>query len=751
MAFVGPIFINLFAGKNIILNQVADRRDKFRATFKLMGLSDTAYVLGSMIFQILQTFAMTSFFLFFEFLFSNGSLGVFASNKYTLTYTLNSYLFVFANLGFSNLFSQLIGNTKSANEFTSVFIGITAVLPLFSTFKENSDQSDKIGSFDKFTIFMPTTGYLSDLRLNYVREFRDYDSFATQVLIVHAIVYFTLFLLIENLSQNGCVKKTKKIENENLYKSGLDEFQRTEVSPEIEENGQNVNNPDFNNNNVSFTTGGRKVIEIRNLIQTYGKFTAINNLSVNIYSDVVTCILGHNGAGKTTLMNTICGILSPSSGKILLNGSDVYSSKEVLQGNVGYCSSSEVLYDDMTVSEFLMFIALIKCVKEPFPHVTQILNKCQLMEYAGQYIKYLSGGTKRRCSIAASVIGNPSVIFLDEPSSGVDPENRRRIWDLIENIKNPDSAIILTTHHLEEAEYLSEDVIVMKSGEITHRGTPKDIVDQFGFGYRLNFTRVDQMVKEKIETSLRSVIPEVKFESSNYILDKAFSAVVPTKDKHKMPQILSNLEIHNVNYGIDGATLEESFVNLCEHQGVLHLSFNDIEEEMEEMFRVTYKTNEIRRILALFYRRIVIFFASPVQLILFFYIIILPCGGIWLISDEYLSFSTIYWSPIIIALIYFFVCTFYADLPYFERRRRIRYLLKMNGVNSVSYYMVMFVVDFILSLIVIFFTLGFQLWFWKGKYKFDWDDKFEELVWIYVYTIMWSATFMTQSKIFIIF
>lgn len=742
MAFVGPVVICLFAGRNIILNLVADKRERFRATFKLMGLSDSSYVLGSLLFQVFQTFAMVSVFLFFEFLSSNGSLGVFASNKYSLTYVLNSYLYVISTLGFCNLFSQLITGTVAYSEFTSAFVGITTVLPIFSIFKDNSDSSSKINSFEKYTIFMPTTAYVSDLRLNYVREFREYDPFATKAFVIQILVYFLLFFIIENISNGSLKKPTKASGVENSNASGLDEFQN---------NAHEDNEQGMEASNTSFHTGGRKVIEVKNLVQTYGSFRAIDNLSLNIYSDVVTCILGHNGAGKTTLMNTICGILNPTSGSILLNGSDVYRSPEVLQGNVGYCSSNEVLYENMTVSEFLMFIALIKCVEEPFPHVTDILNRCELMEYSGQRIKYLSGGTKRRTSIAASVIGNPSVVFLDEPSSGVDPENRRKIWDLIENIKNPDSAIILTTHHLEEAEFLSEDVIVMQAGKVTNRGTPKSIVDTFGFGYRLSFSRINQNVKQKIETSLKSVSPHVKILDHNYVLDKRFTAVIPIEDKHKMPQILANVNIHTESYGIDGCTLEESFVNLCEQANVLKFSLEEIEQEMEELFKVTYRTTEIRRIWALFYRRIIIFFASPVQLVLFVYIIVLPCAGIWLISEPTLDFNKIYYSPIIVSVIYFFVCTFYADLPYFERKKRIRYLLKMNGVNSISYYMITFIVDFLLSLIVIFLTLGYQLYFWRNDYNFEWDDRKEELAWIFVYTIMWSATFMTQSNFFINF
>lgn len=105
-------------------------------------------------------------------------------------------------------------------------------------------------------------------------------------------------------------------------------------------------------------------------------FRAVDNLNVDIYDEVITCLLGHNGAGKTTIMNTICGIVRPTEGEIYLNGKDIWSGPEVLAGNIGYCSSKEVLYMDMTVSEYLMFVALIKCVEDPLPHVCNVLARC---------------------------------------------------------------------------------------------------------------------------------------------------------------------------------------------------------------------------------------------------------------------------------------------------------------------------------------------------------------------------------------
>ena len=123
------------------------------------------------------------------------------------------------------------------------------------------------------------------------------------------------------------------------------------------------------------------VMSINNLKKRFGSFYALDDISMDINSNVITCILGHNGAGKSTLINTIVGILSPTEGSVTLRGEDVYSSPDVLAGRVGYCTSHDVLYGDMTVSEFMIFIAYIKGIQDPLRSVNELINRCELQPY----------------------------------------------------------------------------------------------------------------------------------------------------------------------------------------------------------------------------------------------------------------------------------------------------------------------------------------------------------------------------------
>lgn len=212
---------------------------------------------------------------------------------------------------------------------------------------------------------------------------------------------------------------------------------------------------------------------------------ALENINIEIQSNSVTTILGHNGAGKTTLINILTCYSNPTSGGVYLNGKNIHEDDTLTLGNIGYASINDPLYDELTVFEFLTLIARLKGIDDVYAHVNDLLVSNNLVLYKDRLISALSGGTKRRVSIAMAFIGGPKLIFLDEPSTGVDPENRRALWDSINKLKSIERVIIMTTHHLEEAEFLSEDLIIMAKGQIVSRGSPESIKNAFGQGYSI--------------------------------------------------------------------------------------------------------------------------------------------------------------------------------------------------------------------------------------------------------------------------
>jgi len=200
-------------------------------------------------------------------------------------------------------------------------------------------------------------------------------------------------------------------------------------------------------------TGGKKIeiasennLSIRNLKKKFGKFYALDGVDLDLEPGKITCILGHNGAGKTTLINTILGLLSPTEGNIFYKGEDIHQNPDILNSKVGYCSADICLYDNFTVSEFMMYICFLIGVPKPREHVKELLEKCNLQKYSSQIIEKLSGGTKKRVSLACSLVGEPNILFLDEPSSGVDVANRKEIWSFLLSFISEERIILMTTH-----------------------------------------------------------------------------------------------------------------------------------------------------------------------------------------------------------------------------------------------------------------------------------------------------------------
>ena len=194
-SYIAPIIINAFVSKNIILNNCNDRNMGFRATFRLMGLSNMAYILGTMIFQLIQALGMTSLYMMIQFLLSNGSLGVLANDRLMFNYLINTYLFLFANIISCTIFSQILGRTKNVKEYMAIFLSIVTVIPIFACIKSEPDE--RLMAFEKYAIFIPSVAYLQDFRLNVQRGFSLYDTYPIQILVSTNIILIPSLIIIE--------------------------------------------------------------------------------------------------------------------------------------------------------------------------------------------------------------------------------------------------------------------------------------------------------------------------------------------------------------------------------------------------------------------------------------------------------------------------------------------------------------------------------------------------------------------------
>ncbi len=216
------------------------------------------------------------------------------------------------------------------------------------------------------------------------------------------------------------------------------------------------------------------------LTKKFGDFTAVDNASFKVRKGEVFGFLGANGAGKTTSIKILCGILEPTSGDATVGGYSVRKDPDMVKKNIGYMSQRFSLYDDLTVGENIEFFGGIYGLegKKFKQRKEEILKMADLTGRENFMTKDLPGGIKQRLALGTAILHNPQIVFLDEPTSGVDPIARRSFWDLITDFARRGISLLVTTHYLEEAEYCN-NIILMNEGKIIANGTPRQLKSDF--------------------------------------------------------------------------------------------------------------------------------------------------------------------------------------------------------------------------------------------------------------------------------
>jgi ABC-2 type transport system ATP-binding protein len=231
-----------------------------------------------------------------------------------------------------------------------------------------------------------------------------------------------------------------------------------------------------------------KVITAKNLTKSFGDFIAANKITFDVYKGEIFGFLGANGAGKTTAMRMLCGLITPTSGEATVAGFDVYKNPEDIKRNIGYMSQKFSLYEDLTVRENIRFYAGIyglseKQIKEKMSYLLQHLH---LEEEQNKLVKSLPLGWKQKLSFSIAIIHNPAIVFLDEPTGGVDPLTRREFWEMIYEAAQGGTTVFVTTHYMDEAEYCDR-VSIMVDGCIEALDTP------FNLKQQLNARNMDEV------------------------------------------------------------------------------------------------------------------------------------------------------------------------------------------------------------------------------------------------------------------
>lgn len=223
-----------------------------------------------------------------------------------------------------------------------------------------------------------------------------------------------------------------------------------------------------------------KIIRVKDLVKKFGSFTANDHLNFEVNRGEIFGFLGANGAGKTTAIKILCGLSYPTSGEIYVDGLDVYKDRDKIKKRIGYMSQKFSLYQDLTVAENIRFYAGIYGMnrREIKKRTEQLLDRLGFLEHKKRLIKDIPLGWKQKLAFSVAVFHNPSIVFLDEPTGGVDPVTRRQFWELIHESADQGITVFVTTHYMDEAEYCDR-VTIMTEGRIAALHSPAELKKKY--------------------------------------------------------------------------------------------------------------------------------------------------------------------------------------------------------------------------------------------------------------------------------
>lgn len=288
----------------------------------------------------------------------------------------------------------------------------------------------------------------------------------------------------------------------------------------------------------------QEIIRVDNLVKKYGNLNAVNDVSFSIKKGHCFGLLGPNGAGKTTTIEIMEGIIPSTTGGVLYHGKSVGSS---ISQQIGIQFQHTALQDFLTVKETLNLFSAF--YDKTIAH-DKLIELCDLGDFLNQNNRLLSGGQKQRLLLALALINDPEIIFLDEPTTGLDPQARRNFWQLIKNIKAQNKTIILTTHYMDEAEQLCDDVVIMDHGKIIESGSPAALLTKH-FENIFIYLPFKQLTKELVE-QFNGVIQGDKVEIATQQVEKTLTLLIESKVS------LEGLHVKSAN-------LDDLFLKLTGH------------------------------------------------------------------------------------------------------------------------------------------------------------------------------------------
>lgn len=559
----------------------------------ISGVNIQAYWLSNYLFDYISFCVAGTFCVFMIWAFNNPAY----TGENLPVVIVSMLLYGFCVIPFSYLFSFLFETASTAQNIMILVYLVTGVLFtilsfVFFTLEQTQEYAEDIRFiFRIFPNFCLSDGvfYLSILQLR--KQFQlsntqtgwdlDITGWNLIFMAIEGVVCFIAVLVIEHIKEKRA-SNGKVSENHKLYSKGLDKVEDEDVEAEKKR---------INDGKCS-----EDLITLKGLRKVFPQKVAVNDLYFSIPSNQCFGFLGVNGAGKSTTMKMLTGDYGPSGGDATLGSHSILTEQKETRRIVGYCPQFDAVHALMTGEETLAFYGRLRGIPEhKLGKMIEHLAECLTLDQDNQHKRPAggySGGNKRKLSVGIALIGNPSVVFLDEPSTGMDPVSRRFMWDFITQTMT-ERAVILTTHSMEECEALCSNIGILVHGRMRCIGSAQHLKSRFGNGFEFLLTISDlsrlEEVREFIQSSFDGV-KEVEVYGGNmkYQLGK--------QDK-KLSEIFALLESRKedlgiTEYSIGQSTLEQIFINFAA-EGDREL----MEEQVDKADAAKWKQMSSRNIL----------------------------------------------------------------------------------------------------------------------------------------------------------
>ena len=627
MAYMSPLSLYVY-------RMVGDKESKIKESMKIMGLEEGQYFLSYFIqYTVINIFSS---------IINAGLFTVFLDriSYYHLFVTLLLWsLNVFALIYF---FQSFIDKTKIALVLSLVIYFMMYCVSLACMF-EGGSLAAKIG-LSLFPQVCLNNGILLFSKFQYhFRTFKDreffeiYTTFSVGLMYIMFVVDFFLFLFLgfylnnvlphdfgirkplyfiftsdfwcSNKKRNNDEKKLidKKLEEnaeednkENNYAiyGSKDDIIKDEVDEKLYGDSPNFESEEiYKNRNKNDDK-----LKIRNIVKMFGDGKiAVNGVNLNFYKDEIFALLGHNGAGKTTLISMLTGMYEATQGTAIYEGVNILDSMnmEIFREKLGICPQHDILFEDLTIREHLEMFSIFKGVEltEVDNEVNKTLHDFQLEDIQYMLAKNLSAGQRRKLSISISLIGGSKVIFLDEPSSGMDITSRRNLWEILKR-QTDGKIIILTTHYMEEASVLGKRIGIINAGKMKCIGSPLFLIEKYGKFMSLNVTKEEDCDSNTIIEFIKNNAEDIEYEA----LSEEIMFRIPIKNENsgkktnfdlksfftKFDDNVKKLRIKS--YSVSMPTLEDVFLNVAAEDNNNIKSKEELEQQQEND-KILYNSN----------------------------------------------------------------------------------------------------------------------------------------------------------------